>query len=177
MPGAVATFEALAVRGKRLIVLSNTSRRRSHALKKLPGLGFNPEFLTGFVCSGEQAWEHMKMSSTGERVLYISWADDFLAWDPAYLDGLNVTLAPAAEADFILCHGSMMVRDGTAAQPTDMLESGVPSEALLEALRTCADRGLPMVCANPDFHVTLPWGARGYMPGCIAQMCALATEF
>ena len=172
MPGAVETYEALAASGKQLVVLSNTSRRRAFALKKLPSLGFKPELLAGFVCSGEQAWEHMKESRGGERVLYISWSDDFLAWDPTYLDGLDLTLAPACEADFVLCHGSMMVRDGTTASgvPTDMLDSGAPSEALLEALRTCVARGLPMVCANPDFHVVLPSGARGYMPGCIAQM-------
>ena len=31
-------------------------------------------------------------------------------------------------------------------------------------------RGLPMLCANPDIHVTLPTGQRGHMPGLVARL-------
>ena len=45
----------------------------------------------------------------------------------------------------------------------------MPSPALSEALRTCAARGLPAVCANPDFTVALPDGSIGHMPGAVAR--------
>ena len=51
VPGAVECFENLFASRKRLIVLSNTSRRRAFALKKLPALGFEASHLTGFVTS------------------------------------------------------------------------------------------------------------------------------
>ena len=170
LEGAEDCFKQLAAAGKKLVVLSNTSRRRDFAMRKLPGLGFDPEELLGFVCSGEEAWAAMG-EMRGKRVLWISWSDDFQAWQPDYLDGLGLTLAPAAEADFVLCHGSMVLRDGSAEPaPTDLLESGVPSQQLLEALRECEARGLPMLCANPDIHVTLPTGQRGHMPGLVARL-------
>ena len=84
--------------GKKLVVLSNTSRRRGFALGKLPGLGFDPAMLTGFVCSGEEAHKHMAVHHRGRKALWISWAEDFQAWQPDYLEGTGVELAPAAEA-------------------------------------------------------------------------------
>ena len=52
------------------------------------------------------------------------------AWQSDYLDGLELTLAPAADADFVLCHGSMVLRDGRA-QPaqTGLLQLGPDGEA------------------------------------------------
>ena len=82
----------------------------------------------------------------------------------------------------MLCHGSMVLRDGSAEPAqTGLLQMGpdgephsppepVPSDALLGALRESAMRGLPMLCANPDFQVTLPNGERGHMPGLIARL-------
>jgi len=64
----------------------------------------------------------------------------------------------------------MTLRDGSSTTPTDMLETGKPSDALREALHICAVRNLTMVCANPDLYVVLPSGERGYMPGIIAKM-------
>ena len=226
LAGAEDCFKRLAAAGKKLIVLSNTSRRRDFAMKRLPGLGFDPQALLGFVCSGEEAHAAMRESWRGRRVLWISWDDDCApqpkrtaqahspsaqlsaplcaacahtsrahllalscvvcaavqAWQSDYLDGLELTLASAAEADFVLCHGSMVLRDGSAEPAqTGLLQMGpdgephsppepVPSDALLGALRESAARGLPMLCANPDFQVTLPNGERGHMPGLIARL-------
>ena len=74
--GAEDCYKRLAEAGKKLIVLSNTSRRRDFAVKRLPGLGFDPHALLGFVCSGEEAHAAMRESWRGRRVLWISWDDD-----------------------------------------------------------------------------------------------------
>ena len=73
--GAEDCYKRLAEAGKKLIVLSNTSRRRDFAVKRLPGLGFDPHALLGFVCSGEEAHAAMRESWRGRRVLWISWDD------------------------------------------------------------------------------------------------------
>ena len=217
-----------------MAVLSNTSRRRAHALSKLPTLGFDAAKLADFVCSGEQAREHLA-SRAGQRMLWIGWDEQFQApkshllslslplapspslplplhtasceqaWDPHYLDGLDLRLADAATADFVFLQGSQTLRDGSRATPTEarqlsrthasthrrgveklpgerwvqwgrespphespsgispaeVMRTGAPNDALAAALRTCAARGLPMVCANPDLSVTLPDGASG----------------
>ena len=170
IPGAIDCFNNLAAAGKKLIVLSNTSRRRAFALSKLPKLGFDPAKLTGFVTSGEAAWEYMRATCAGKRVLWLSWAPNFQAWDPAYLDGLEVCLAPASECDLVLCQGSGMIRDGSAEPtPTNLLRSGELGDVTEAALAICAARGVPMICANPDLHVTLPDGSRGHMPGLLAE--------
>ena len=169
LPGAIECYEQLAAAGKKLVVLSNTSRRRSFAMKKLPKLGFDPDALTDFVTSGEAAYDRIHADFKGARMLWCSWADDFQAWDPTYLDGLDVQLADASTADFVLCQGSHVLDDGRSRDSTGVFESGAPNAALDEALRTCASRDLLMICANPDFTVTLPDGTRGFMPGKIAQ--------
>ena len=106
LPGAIECFDRLAAAGKRLVVLSNTSRRRAFAMKKLPSLGFPAEKLSGFVCSGEEAWQHMAAGWRGKRALWFSWAEDFHAWEPDWLEGLNIHLSSAADADFIICQGT-----------------------------------------------------------------------
>jgi ribonucleotide monophosphatase NagD (HAD superfamily) len=172
LPGAVDCYDRLAALGKKLVVLSNTSRRRAFALSRLPRLGFNPDSLAAFVCSGEQAWAHISTERRGQSALWISWSEEFQAWDPAYMDGTGVSLAPASEADFLFCHGSMALRDGQNVIPTDMLLTGLIPPALEDQLRIGVARGLPMVCANPDLHVVLPSGMRGHMPGLISQRYA-----
>lgn len=178
LPGAVECFHELAKRNKKLIVLSNTSRRRDHAVSKLPKIGFDSEALLGFVCSGELAWQHMAEHCRGQRCLWISWSEDFMAWQADYLDGTGVGLAPAGDADFVLVHGSHQLRDGIGAQggvaaaaSTGLApgEDGAFSAALEESLAMCLARGLPMLCANPDLYVTFPDGSRGNMPGLIAE--------
>ena len=52
---------------------------------------------------------------------------------------------------------------------TEFMHTGVWSAGVEDALRLGAERGIPMICANPDFHVTLPDGTRGHMPGILAR--------
>jgi ribonucleotide monophosphatase NagD (HAD superfamily) len=84
LPGAVECFGQLAGGGKKLVVLSNTSRRKADAIKKIKALGFDASALTDFVCSGEEAWQHMaKKDFAGRRLLWLGWEDDYLGFDNA----------------------------------------------------------------------------------------------
>ncbi len=58
----------------------------------------------------------------------------------AFYEGLDVVLVPEAEAELLSCTGLV---DDTTETPDDY-------RALLSR---CVDRGLPMICANPDIVV------------------------
>ena len=97
-------------------------------MKKLPKLGFDPDALTDFVTSGEAAYDRIHADFKGARMLWCSWADDFQAWDPTYLDGLDVQLADASTAD--LCSvRSHVLDDGRSRDSTGVFESGAPNAA------------------------------------------------
>lgn len=108
-----------------------------------------------------------------------------------------VTVDPN-EADYVILHGVDVLRgpgeDGTAPEISlgDFHTSGKMNEnnskddgkdddgssttnntttttTIDSVLQTCVDRGLPMVCANPDFIMVKPNGSMGHMPGTIAK--------
>ena len=173
LPGAVACFEELARRGKRLVVLSNTSRRQSDAMRKISELGFRTDALSGFICSGEQAWQHMARQCSGQRVFWLGWDDDYLGFDNAgYMDGLDVSLTTSPEdCDVVLAQGTQLVRssDGSGTIQTSVFTSGEVDGRLADCLGICQRRGVPMLCANPDFRATQPDKSVGYMPGIVAR--------
>jgi ribonucleotide monophosphatase NagD (HAD superfamily) len=95
---------------------------------------------------------------------------------------IPVTVDPN-EADYVILHGADLLRgpgeDGTATEISlgDFHTSGTMDEnenseggsTIESVLKICADRGLPMVCANPDFIMIKPDGSTGHMPGTIAK--------
>lgn len=57
LPGAVECLEELRRMGKRLVILSNTSKREAFTMNRLPQFGFRQELFDGGVTSGE-VWRH-----------------------------------------------------------------------------------------------------------------------
>lgn len=53
LPGAVECLEELRSKGKRLVILSNTSKREIFTMARLPKFGFRQELFDGGVTSGE----------------------------------------------------------------------------------------------------------------------------
>ena len=47
--------------GKRMVVLSNTTKRASTTLARLPQLGFDDGAIEAAVTGGEQAWNYIKV--------------------------------------------------------------------------------------------------------------------
>jgi hypothetical protein len=92
---------------KKIVILSNTSRRAKDAKGKLPGFGFDLELITGLVCSGEEAWKHIQSEFGGKRCTWLTWEreEEAKGKGDGFLDGLDVTTADVEDADFILCHG------------------------------------------------------------------------
>lgn len=168
LDGAPALVARLAAAGKRLGILSNSSKRKEWSLRELPKLGFSADhFVAAAVTtSGEEAWHALGGEWRGKACVWLSKKDGDGVSD--YLDGTGVGLADVERADFLLASGTNVVRDGASVLAVDCEQSGdvTPFEDLFS--RAIA-RALPMICANPDFvSPPKPGKAMTYQPGHIA---------
>ncbi len=137
-PWVTDTLVNLRRAGKRVVLLSNAPRRVAVTAARNHGLGLDDSLVDGLMTSGEDTWQHLAnrpddfYRGLGRRCLHIGGLRDISA-----RDGLDYDFVESVEAaDFIFNTGSAH-EDGTP--PID--------EAPLER---AAERGLPMVCANPD---------------------------
>jgi hypothetical protein len=115
LPGATECYSKLVAAGKKLVILSNTSRRAGNAQGKLPAMGFDPAALSGFVSSGEEAYKHIQQHLQGKTCLFFTWEREASEPGASFLEGLDVTAAPAATADFILCQGTEIISTGVSS--------------------------------------------------------------
>ncbi len=145
-PGAADCLRALKEAGKKVVVLTNSGRRARINTEVLAELGFERGLYDTLHSSGEAAWRALRdredpvVRGLGRRCLLLARRNN-----SAILEGLDlvVTDDPGA-ADFVF---------NTGVDPAT-----TPWDKYLEWLAPAADRGLPMVCANPD--VTSPLGPR-----------------
>ena len=144
-PGAVACLEALAAHGKPMVVLSNSGKRANANRARLAEIGLPVALLTAVVTSGEATFQAIAADALpfpvrGGRMLLFS-----RGGDRDIVDGLDVTLVDDPNAaDTVLLAG------------TDMPQR--PAADYLASLSVAADRGLPMICANPDVTGLAPGG-------------------
>ncbi|KAH8049645.1 hypothetical protein JL720_15552 [Aureococcus anophagefferens] len=149
--------------GKRLVVLSNTSKRRQALVDELPGRGFDAAWLAGAVCSGEVCHGALAALPAGSSAVVLGWADRGAA---AYLEGTGVDLAPVEAADVVVAYGPDTINEGVA---TGFRSSG-DLEPYASTLRAARARDLPMYCANPDQKSIDTDGETAlFMPGTICD--------
>ncbi len=153
----VAALARLREAGRRVVLLSNSGRRRAHSLRHLAALGIGPELYDEVVTSGEVAWRLLRerrlepFRTLGRRCLLFTRFGDL-----EVVAGLDLELVddPAA-ADFIFLSG--------VDSPKRTLDDYRP------VLEVAARRRLWMVCANPDR--VAPQGERLIMaPGTVAAL-------
>mmetsp|Transcript_19607 Transcript_19607/g.65257 ORF Transcript_19607/g.65257 Transcript_19607/m.65257 type:complete len:322 (-) Transcript_19607:72-1037(-) len=174
LPGALECFESLKKAGKRIAILSNTSRRSKDALKKLRALGFQLDSEESVITSGEECWKHMNERMNGKSCVYLTWKRE-VEDDDKFLDGLNISTSDVSTADFILCHGSEIIVENSSSSPveTGFIEHGNVLLAYQKVLAVALNRGLEMLVANADYSAVLPDGSLGHMPGLIGQQYQL----
>ena len=155
-PGAHAVLVELARRNKRVILLTNSGRRRSYNEARLKELGFNTAALAGIVTSGEATWQALReravepFQSLGRRCLLFTRADDM-----GPVEGLDLELVlDPAEADFLYLTW------------LDTLTHSI--EEFDRVIEAAAARDLPMVCSNPD-RVAPTEGGLTQAPGSLAE--------
>ena len=155
-PGVLDCMERLLGDGKRLVLLSNAPRRADDVVRRIDTIGVPRGLYHGVMSSGEEAWLHLHRrddpfyAALGRRVLQIGSDRDL-----EMREGLDLDFVDAIEtADFLLNTGP--------AEWEDTIEDYDP------LLRRAGERGLPMVCANPDLVVM--HGARlALCAGALAQ--------
>ena len=168
LEGAPDVVARLAKAGKKLGILSNSSKRKEWSLKELPKIGFSaahfvPEAVT---TSGEEAWHALAAEWRGKSCVWISKSDGPGVSD--YLEGTGVDLAGVEAADFLLLSGTNVIRDGArlVAVSTEQTGDLAPFAALFAR---AVERGLPMICTNPDFvSPPKPGKSATYQPGTLA---------
>lgn len=143
-PGAADCLRALKAAGKRICLLSNAPRRLASTKVKLDGMGLTDDLYDAMMTSGEAAHLALKdppdawHRALGPRLFHIGPPRD----NDVY-EGIagRVRVDDPAKADFVVNTGI-----------DDFDETLADYEGVL---RACADRGLPMLCANPDLVVVV----------------------
>jgi len=172
---------------KKLVILSNSSASSASCKAKLPDLGYDPKDFVNVVTSGEEAGRHIREEygeKKTQKALWFTWKGTEALSPLRFLElcgDVTLTIDPS-EADYVILHGVDVLRgpgeDGAATEISlgDFHTSGKLDEnseggstTIESVLKACADRRLPMVCANPDFIMVKADGSTGYMPGMIVK--------
>lgn len=160
LPGAVDTLERLAAAGKPVCLLSNAPRRADHLAGRLREMGVPDGAYAHLLSSGEATYLALRdrpdavHRALGERC-YMMGPDYNAGIMP---DGHGVTVVHSlADADFVL----VTAWGGT----------GSPLEGYDADLRAMLDRGMTMVCGNPDLEV-IQNGERHFCAGAIGARYA-----
>lgn len=155
-PDAIDCLTALRALDVRIVLLSNSGKRASYNQQRLHEMGYGPELFDAVVTSGEACWQALvdredpALAGLGRRCLL--WARDS---DETHIDGLDLELVDdAGQADFLFLAG---------------VPDYEPMETYIDALEIGAERGLPLICANPDIIAIYPNGGRGMAPGGVAR--------
>ena len=90
IPNAIDVMNKVKELGKPVIILSNTSKRKSYVINNLRKLGF-PE-VDGVVCSGELSWEYIKNNHKGKNCCWLTWSDNKRRKE-SWMEGLEINLS------------------------------------------------------------------------------------
>ena len=158
-PAALDCLKSLKAQGKPVAILSNAPRPAAQVADKMAALGITPDLYDHLMSSGEDTWQHLKHRPTawyrqlGRRVYHLGPARD--AEMRADLDAELVERIE--DADVILNTG---------------LPNDEPSlDPVMPLLTHGLERGLPMICANPD-RVVMRGEARELCAGAVADRYA-----
>lgn len=139
-PSALDCLHHLKAAGKTAIILSNAPRRVSDVEKRIAGMGITRDLYARLYCSGEETWRAITTQAIPDLEGRGNKAFAILGdHDRAMLSDAHLVQAKPDVADFVYAIG---VEDG--ADTVAKYESG---------LRIALERGLPLICANPDLVV------------------------
>ncbi|HWK45338.1 MAG TPA: TIGR01459 family HAD-type hydrolase [Stellaceae bacterium] len=140
-PGVLDALARLTAAGKRVTVLSNAPARAEAVVERIAAIGIPRGAYHHILTSGEEVWQHLHRrpdafyQGLGRHCFQIG-PDR----DRHMLDGLGLERTASVEAaDFILNTGPW--------GPDDQVDN------YEETLVAGAERGVPMICANPDLTV------------------------
>ena len=155
-PAAVDALAGFKARGGRVVLMTNSPRPNGVVVGQLDGLGVPRDIYDLVVSSGDAAQAGLMAGVVGRRVWHIGPDRDLHFFDelPDDLQAAEpVERVAFAEAEGIVCTG-----------PDDELQG---PEVYRPRLMAARERGLKLLCANPDIVVDLG-ETRLYCAGAVA---------
>lgn len=149
-------------RNKRLIILSNSSKRVDHSIKMLRKLGFSDDSFAQIITSGEVAYQILGGNSCFASSSTLSWSklDKVTSktavvlgsgdQDEEYLQACGWELTTPDQASLVVARGTFTINDGTNVVDKRVDGDQTYDEVLQQTLQDCAARQLPMLVTNPD---------------------------
>lgn len=134
-PGVVDALCAFRAKGGRVLLLSNAPRPGTALPAQLQGFGIGSEAYDDILTSGDATRAFLEAGSLGTHVLHIGPDRDLPLFDE-----IDVELVEEDKADFVLVTGLF---DDDTESPDDYAG----------ALTRWQQKGLALVCANPDIVV------------------------
>jgi len=178
--GVLEAVRSLKEAGKRLVILSNSSKRKDNAARVLKKLGFDPTDFDAIITSGEVAHQFLageeeslgcqrcdilldiRRSAEKQKVFAFGSGDG----DETYLESCGWSLAPLEDASLIVSRGTFTINNGSAViKKTE--NADLYYTVLEQRLKEAAERKLPMLVTNPD--KIRPDADRSPMPGQIGD--------
>jgi len=185
-PGVLHCVQQLSRAGKRLIILSNSSKRSHHATKLLSKLGFDPNHFHAIWTSGEvchrmlsgdttlscETWPILTqlISSSQTKAFILGSGDD----DISYVTSAGWTVAKdISEANMIIARGTFTIVSGNAVISKDNSPE-LYQEKLHHILNEAAKLRIPMLICNSD--KVRPDESLSPMPGAIGDAYVEALQ-
>lgn len=154
---AVEALQAYKAQGGVVLLLTNSPRPKSDVVTQLNTIGVPTDCYDEIASSGDAAQTAMKAGMVGRKVYHIGPERDFGFFSDEN-GPIDVERVPLAQAEGVVCTGLF---DDQTEGPDDYRLT------ILDA----KNRGLKMLCANPDILVDLGH-KRIYCAGAIAQAYA-----
>lgn len=127
-------------RGGAVCLITNAPVPKEHAIRHFDPLGVPPEAFDDCVTSGDATRD--VLSARAGELFFRMGADEGWEHDRYLYEGLDLQFGDARTSDTLLCIG---LEDQENDHPDDY------RDRLAEA----ADRGMEMICANPDIRVRI----------------------
>ena len=159
-PEAVAALRAFREKGGSVVLITNAPRPRSGVQKQLAQLGAPDDCWDIIVTSGDASQEAVGAGLFGGKIYHVGPDRDHLFFDDWNGAPLPVEKVGLESADSIICTGLWDDRTETPEDYRELIANGI-------------NRGLPMLCVNPDIKVDVG-DKRIYCGGAIAQAYAEA---
>ncbi len=155
---AIECVQQLVKQNKKLIIISNSSKRKSETITRLPKLGFKENQFIEVMTSGEMVWNYLKNKTElnlGKNCFHIY--DNTDKKNAEFVNGLDFNFVESIEqADFIL---------GCTPQHKYSITDYVP------ILKIALKKEMTFICANPDFEsVEISSKNKIYCMGSIAEL-------
>lgn len=157
-PAAVEALQAFRMGGGKVVLMTNAPRPARYVRASLDRMGVPETAYDLIVSSGDAAQDAMFAGAVGRKVWHLGPDKDagFFTDVPPEWAGSTITRVPFDEAEGIVCTG-----------PFDEMTE-VP-EDYRARLMLARERGLPMICANPDIVVDMG-DQRIYCAGALAAL-------